>query len=262
MSLITLKCIIRKSSKRGPWVSLLLTAAAVVIHYFHSLRPQLLYTRTALIDGDFWRIVSCHWVHLNTDHLLWSAMTFLALGSLCEMMDRKKFMISIGVSAVIIPLVIWFAMPDLNIYGGLSGLDCSLYALLAALFIKREWRIRNWNWVVIYMILLGLLLAKIVYEMATGLTIFVDNAHTNMTPVPLSHLVGGLVGIAAGASILGAKKDTSVLRMKNLINKSISILQFIFSPVLNPPIRALRFFLLWTCIYSNRHVKSLKDCRP
>jgi rhomboid family GlyGly-CTERM serine protease len=188
-----------------PWVSILLTAAALVIHYFHSLRPQLLYTRTALKEAEFWRIVSCHWVHLNTDHLLWSAMTFLVLGSLCEIMDRKKYLISIGVSAVLIPIAIWFAMPNLKNYGGLSGLDCCLYALLGALFIKREWRIRNWIWVAIYTTLLGLLLAKIVYETATGLTIFVDNTHTNMTPVPLSHLVGGLVGIAAGVLVGGAK---------------------------------------------------------
>jgi rhomboid family GlyGly-CTERM serine protease len=203
-----MKSAILNNTKRMPCVSMLLTAAALVIHYFHSLRPQLLYMRTALNDGEFWRIVSCHWVHLNTDHLLWSAMTFLVLGSLCEMMDRKKYLISIGVSVVIIPIAIWFAMPDLNNYGGLSGLDCSLYALLGVMLIKREWRSRNWIWVIIYTILLGLLLAKIVYETATGLTIFVDNTHTHMTAVPLSHLVGGLVGIAAGASFWGAKTNT------------------------------------------------------
>ena len=204
MSLTAIKRIIRKSAQRGPWVTLVLTAAALAIHYFHPLRPQLLYTRTALNEGDFLRIVSCHWVHLNTDHLLWSAMTFLVLGSLCEMMDRKKYMVSIVISAILIPIVIWLAMPNLKNYGGLSGLDCSLYALLGVMFIKREWRTRNWTWIIIYTILLGLLLAKIIYETASGLTIFVDNTHTNMIPVPLSHLVGGLVGVGAETSILAA----------------------------------------------------------
>jgi hypothetical protein len=45
-----------------------------------------------------------------------------------------------------------------------------------------------------------------VYETATGLTIFVDNSHTDMIPVPLSHLVGGLVGMAAGTSTFGVKR--------------------------------------------------------
>ena len=86
-------------ARRMPWVSVLLTAMALGIHYFYFLRPELLYTRTALNNGDFWRIISCHWVHLNTDHLLWSGMTFLVLGSICEMMDRKKYLLSIGLSA-------------------------------------------------------------------------------------------------------------------------------------------------------------------
>jgi hypothetical protein len=151
-------------------------------------------------------------------------MTFLVLGSFCEMMDRNKYMIAIGISAVLIPIVIWFAMPDLKNYGGLSGLDCSLYALLGVLFIKREWRIRNWNWVIIYTIFISLLPAKIIYEMVTALTLFVGNTKTNMVPVPLSHLVGGVVGIAAGASIWGVKRNIkgmlSVLRLQE-INKQI-----------------------------------------
>jgi len=196
-----------------PWVTVLLTAVAAGIHCFYSLRPELLYTRAALRNGEFWRIVSCHWVHLNADHLLWSGMTFLVLGSVCEMMDRKKYLLSIGVSAVLIPIAIWCTMPHLNTYGGLSGLDCTLYALLGALLIRREWRIRNWIWVIIYTILLGLLLAKIVYELDTGLTVFVDNINTPMVPVPLSHLVGGLVGIAVGVLIGDVKKKFSTFRL-------------------------------------------------
>ena len=201
-----MKSTLLDKAKQIPFISLLLTAAAVMIHYFHFLRPHLLYTRTALSGSEFWRIVSCHWVHLNPDHLLWSGATFLVLGSVCEVMDRKKYMLAIGVSAVAIPIAIWFAMPDLMNYGGLSGLDCSFYALLAVLLVKRDWQSRKWIWVVFYTILLGLLLAKIVYETATGLTIFVDNSHTDMIPVPLSHLVGGLVGMAAGTSTFGVKR--------------------------------------------------------
>jgi hypothetical protein len=46
--------------------------------------------------------------------------------------------------------------------------------------------------------MLVLLPAKIIYEMASGLTIFVNNIHANMVPVPLSHLVGGVVGFSVG----------------------------------------------------------------
>jgi len=191
--------------KRAPYLSLLLTALALLIHYHHPLRPQLLYTRTALAHGDFWRLISCHWVHLNTDHLLWSAMTFFVLGSFCEIMNRGKYLATVGISTILIPTAIWFVMPHLNVYGGLSGLDCALYSLLIVLFIRREWSAQKWSWIIFYTIMLVLLPAKIIYEMTSGLTIFVSNLQANMVPVPLSHLVGGVVGLAVGIVI----RDTS-----------------------------------------------------
>ena len=125
-------------------------------------------------------------------------MTFLVLGALCEIMDSKKYYMAVGISAILIPLFIWLEIPDLAIYGGLSGLDCAFYSLLMVLLIKREIGSRNWTWVGFFFLLLGGLIGKITYETVTGQTIFVSTMHTNMTPVPLSHLVGGIAGFAVG----------------------------------------------------------------
>jgi rhomboid family GlyGly-CTERM serine protease len=181
-----------------PCVSLLLTVAAVIIHLSYGMRIQLLYDRSTLVQHEWWRFITSHWVHLSTDHLFWSAATFLVLGSLCEIMNPKRSYAVISISAISIPAVIWWGMPDLLIYGGLSGLDCALYALLMVLLIKREIRSRSWVWIAVFSLLLGGLAAKIIYETATGLTIFVGNRHTNMVPVPLAHLVGGCVGFLIG----------------------------------------------------------------
>jgi hypothetical protein len=113
-------------------------------------------------------------------------------------MDRGKYVLTIGISAVFIPMAIWVFMPHLEVYGGLSGLDCSLYSLLIVVFIKRDWHIQKWEWIIFYTVTLGLLAAKIIYELTSGLTIFVNNIHTTMVPVPLAHLVGGVVGFVVG----------------------------------------------------------------
>ena len=190
--------IIARIVRRVPLVTLLLTLTAVPIHLLYSLRIQLLYDRSALIHYEVWRLLTCHWVHLSWDHLFWSAMTFLGLGSICEMMDRKKFLVTIGISALLIPAAIRWAMPNLMIYGGLSGLDCALYALLMVLLIKREIRSGSRVWLAFFTLLLVGLIAKITYEAVTGMTLFVSNNHTGMVPVPLAHLVGGIVGTAIG----------------------------------------------------------------
>ena len=208
MNFNKLKQVVRKTAKRVPYISMLLSAAAILIHIYYSLRPYLIYTRTDVIGGDFWRLVSCHWVHLNADHLLWSSMTFLLLGSTCEILDRGKFVMTVSLSAIFIPIVIWIVMPHLAVYGGLSGLDCALYSLLVALVIKHEWHNQNWTWIIFYGIMLVLLPAKVIYELISGLTIFVNSSHTSMVPVPLAHLVGGIVGFVVGMDKLRVRKMT------------------------------------------------------
>ena len=199
------RSILPNAVRRAPRASLLLTLAAGIIHLFYSLRIQLLYDRSALVHHELWRLLTCHWVHLSGDHLFWSAMTFLGLGSLCELMDRKKYYGTVAVSGLLIPAAIWQGKPDLMIYGGLSGLDCALYALLMVLLIKQEIRSRSRVWVAFFSLLLAGLIAKITYETVTGLTIFVSNAHSGMVPVPLAHLVGGVVGTA-----IGLLKDSTI----------------------------------------------------
>ena len=202
--------IINNAVRHAPRASLLLTFAAVVIHLSFSLRIQLLYDRSALDHHELWRLLTCHWVHLSWDHLLWSAMTFLGLGSLCELIDKQKYCATVAASALVIPAALWWGMPDLVIYGGLSGIDCALYALLMVLLIKREIRSGSRLWVACFALLLAGLIAKITYETITGLTIFVSNNHSGMVPVPLAHLVGGAVGTG-----IGLLKDTAIAGKSN-----------------------------------------------
>ena len=190
----------RATVGRIPYASLLLTLLAVLIHMANGLRVSLIYERSVLEHLELWRLLTCHWVHLNWDHLFWSTATFLFLGSICEIFDNKKTYATIAIAAVLIPAGIWYGQPDLMIYGGLSGLDCALYALLLTLLVKRELKSANRAWALFYTIGLMALLAKVTYESVTGQTIFVANTHSGMVPVPLSHLVGGFVGFMVGLS--------------------------------------------------------------
>ncbi len=189
---------VKKAVRRIPCVSLRLSLAALGIHLCHPLRLALIYDRTAIDSGEFLRLLSCHWVHLNTDHLLWSGITFLGLGSLCEIFDKKKYYITLGISAVLIPVLIFFGMPDLQIYAGLSGLDCALYALLITMLLKREAAAGSRTWQCVYFLLLVLLILKTGFEVITGMHLFVSNSHAEMTSVPLAHLSGGLIGCMVG----------------------------------------------------------------
>lgn len=181
-----------------PHASMLLTAFAIAIHFSSGLRTDLLYDRCALSRLELWRLVTCHWVHLSWEQLFWSTITFCVLGSACEILDKKKYYTAVAISALVIPAAIWCGLPNLAIYGGLSGLDCALYTLMLTLLIKREANIHNWVWVSVYAMGLVGLLAKIIYETATGQTVFVSHVHTKIIPIHLAHLVGGSIGIIVG----------------------------------------------------------------
>jgi rhomboid family GlyGly-CTERM serine protease len=207
-----------QAARRFPYASLLLTLVAVIVHLTHGWRVALLYDRLALGRLELWRVVTCHWVHLSWDHLFWSGATFLCLGAVCEMLDRKKTRQTIMGSVILIPVGIWWGLPGLKVYGGLSGLDCALYALLFTLLGQQEAMSDNRMWAAVFTSGLLALLAKVVYETVTGQTIFVSNHHTGMVPVPLSHLVGGLVGF-----IVGIRKKRLTIRLDRSANKRAAI---------------------------------------
>lgn len=200
--------------KRLPRVSLLPSAAALLIHFIHPLRIGLIYDRAAVQGLELWRLVTCHWVHLNTSHLFWSGLTFLGLGSACEIMAPKKFYIILGVSSLMIPALIFITLPGLNIYAGLSGIDCALYGFLFASLLKQELINKNKRWVAIYAFFVVMLIAKAFFEALSGTTVFVSHAHTELTPVPLAHLAGGIIG-SFMAVYVGSRSPGRIMKRRS-----------------------------------------------
>ena len=153
--------IIGKTVRRIPCVSLLLTMAAAIIHLSYSLRIHLLYDRSASVQHELWRLITCHWVHLSTDHLFWSAATFLVIGSLCEIMDPKKSYAAVGIAAIPFPSSSTRACRSEDLPRAVQ-LDCALYALLMVLFMKREIPSQSRIWVTFFALLLHGLVTKII----------------------------------------------------------------------------------------------------
>ena len=111
---------------------------------------------------------------------------------------------------------------------GMTFTHRTAIALLMVLLIKREIRSHGRLWVACFSLLMVGLIAKITYETFTGLTIFVGNNHSGMVPVPLAHLVGGLVGTGIGL----LKKSAFSIRPNPLRRNRHS---FIPGDLMSPP---------------------------
>jgi hypothetical protein len=106
------------------------------------------------------------------------------------------------VTAVLIPLALWCIWPAMSTYRGLSGIDSALFALLAAINVKRAQAARQWWWVGALGLVCLAFAGKVTYELVTGDTLFVDSHAAQMTPVPLAHGIGAAAGVVAGLAKL------------------------------------------------------------
>jgi rhomboid family GlyGly-CTERM serine protease len=172
--------------------ALALTAGAAAAFLVPGAARWLEYDRGAIAGGEVWRLVTGHFAHWSAEHLAWDVIAFVALGVLCERLSRARFLACAAGAAVTVSLALWWAMPGLDRYRGLSGLDSALFVLLAVSLLRqgdpRQGLAGAWALVAF--------LGKVVWEGATGGALFVHDP--GLTAVPLAHLAGALVGFAVG----------------------------------------------------------------
>jgi rhomboid family GlyGly-CTERM serine protease len=174
------------------WTAGLAGAALAVYGLGTATQSLLQYERAALLDGALWRLLTQHWTHWSPDHLAWDVAVFAALGAVCELRDRRRFLLGVGLAAPLISLGLLLAAPSLATCRGLSGIDSALFAVVAA-----DWAGRGGHWRALGLLAMVLFLGKCVVESVTGMTLFVNATAASMVPVPLAHLIGFLCGLLA-----------------------------------------------------------------
>jgi rhomboid family GlyGly-CTERM serine protease len=175
-----------RGSSRRPRLTLMLTAMVALLHGLAGAAPELLvFDRAAIADGELWRLVSAHWVHSDSEHLAWNVAGLLVLGWLFEPLLRARLLTVLLVGTLGVDLLIWWMLPELERYCGLSGI---LNALLAAgLYLM--WRTSRAPLV----ILTGLgALAKIAVEVSSASALF---THSAWPSVPGAHAAGFAAGL-------------------------------------------------------------------
>ena len=181
----------------GAALALALAVPAVLL-FLLAPAAHLVCTRDAFAAGEPWRWLTGHWVHASADHLLWDVAAVAVLGVVCAAVSRTRFLACVLLSALAIPAALWLARPQLDSYCGLSGIDSALFGLLVAALLRRANAARSAPVIVLVSLLATGFLAKVVYEICTSATLFVDSSALAAVPEPLSHAVGFAIGAAVG----------------------------------------------------------------
>lgn len=157
------------------------------------------YDRLAIAAGEWHRFITCHFTHWNADHLVWDVAIFTALALIAIRLNRWAAFVAVAASIALIPLFVWIGAPDLATYRGLSGLGASLFGMLLVIVGYKAWQLKS-PIVTGVCIAAGLgFVGKLMFEISTGQTLFVDTQAAGFTPVPLAQITGAVVGATVGS---------------------------------------------------------------
>ncbi len=178
-----------------PWgVTLLVVAITLLVAGIPGASSGLQYDRSLIGQGQWWRLVTSHWVHWTPDHLTWDLLAFAALTAAAIRLSRGRALATVALASCLIPVCIWVFNPELVRYRGLSGLASALYVLVVLEVWGRIPRGESRGKGVVAWLLLVGFAAKVVYELVSGNTLFVESMGEGIRAVPLAHGVGGAIG--------------------------------------------------------------------
>ncbi|HKR35644.1 MAG TPA: rhombosortase [Steroidobacteraceae bacterium] len=178
------------SSIQGAWLVGLLAAVLVLLWFTgESGRELLRYERAAVLQGQYWRLLTGHLVHGSGQHVLLNAV---GLGLIAALFPReyslRGWLLILASSVVTIDLGFVLLEPQLQWYVGLSGV---LHGALAAGALG-WWRHESRG---LALALSGVLIGKLAWEQWHGAL----PLSGDMPVVVDAHLYGAIGGALAGA---------------------------------------------------------------
>jgi rhomboid family GlyGly-CTERM serine protease len=178
------------------WLAPLALASIMLV--LQALGPDavaaLRYERAAVLDGQFWRLVTGHLVHADLHHLAWN-LAGLALVAWLFGADygHRGWLVILTASTVAVDLGFLVLEPRLDWYVGFSGVLHGLMAagLLRWLRLQRD---------AVTAIVTVLFVAKLAWEQCVGPVPF--TAQTLAVPVVFqAHTYGAVGGLLAGLGL-------------------------------------------------------------
>lgn len=170
---------------KWPWLTLALAGSMAAL--FAALGPApagLVYNRSAIADGQWWRLLTAHLVHSDIEHLIWNLAGLLVLGSLLERANWKACSTALLAGMAAVDMALIQQLPHIDLYCGLSG---ALNALLIPL-LTYLWKTTRSPLVPA---VAAASLIKILVELSLGHAVL---THTAWASVPAAHLAGWIAG--------------------------------------------------------------------
>jgi rhomboid family GlyGly-CTERM serine protease len=164
---------------------------AMLLWLAPAAHSALLYERTAILHGDWWRLWTGHWVHFSVSHLGWNLAVLLGAGAWLERLQPGWLLRYILVGAPLISAILLLGEPAMQTYGGLSGLATGVVLLLALAQLGRNSGDRGW-----WLGVIGLLVLKFGFDAMHPAPLFSRFDSPAVRPSVLAHAAGAGTALA------------------------------------------------------------------
>ncbi|HUT40120.1 MAG TPA: rhombosortase [Gammaproteobacteria bacterium] len=102
-----------------------------------ALQALFRYERAAVLDGQWWRLFTAHWVHLGSLHLALNLLALLLVLLLCRpAMSTLQALVCLLLYAPLVSLGLLLFNPDIDWYAGLSGVLHGLLVTCGWLLVR------------------------------------------------------------------------------------------------------------------------------
>jgi len=157
----------------------------------------LQYDSQAIAEGEIWRLVTAHVVHLGWSHLwLNLAGLLLVFVFFADCLKLRFWIFAFAVNALLISLLVYFLNPEIRWYVGLSGVLHGLFVVGGIADI----RVRKWEGISFTLIVL----AKVIYEQIAGPLPGSEEAAGGPVLVD-AHFYGAMIGLIMAIPLLRKK---------------------------------------------------------
>ena len=178
--------------RRFPWFYLAVFVAAGIVTGSQALRDALVYNRFDINHGELWRIWTGHIVHFGWPHYVADGALFLVIGWALERAHPLFGRLSLILLPLVISATIFWFDPQMNVYGGLSGVNVGLLVFMACRGWQRNWL--DWFWPAI----LGIHVLEVLLEIHNhgtgGGAIRFDSPGIRVATI--AHIGGAVYGVA------------------------------------------------------------------
>ncbi len=152
-------------------------------------RDALRYERSAVAAGEWWRLITAHFVHLDLQHALLNSLGLVLMWSLFARDYRpRQWFVIVAVTIAAIDAGLWFRDAHVDWYVGASG---ALHGIMAAGTLAHVRRGDLDGWILAIFIVL-----KLFYEQWNGALPFSGSGAPVLVNAHLYGAVGGILGAA------------------------------------------------------------------